>query len=112
MSKLKQTHYDEVIRLYFIEGWSEERIGRKLGIGHTTVGRWVSSYADDRGKDRKVLREEMGGERARDVNAAVRAHRTLENKELRLLYRKLERARLQVTTLETMIRTLEAGEDN
>ena len=110
MTEIKQQHYNEVIRLYFEEGYSEERIAQMLGIGHTTVGRWVSAYAKTKKADKTVLREEMGGNGKRNVRAAKKSHNAMINKELQLLYRKLEKARLQVATLETMIRAIEEGQ--
>lgn len=109
MSKLKEQHHDEVIRLYYTEGYSEESIGQMLGIGHTTVGRWVLAYAESKGKTKAVLREEMGGSNKRNGRVVKKSQDTMMNKELQLLYRKLKKARLQVITIEMMIRTIEEG---
>ena len=65
----KQQKHNEVIRLYFEEGWSEERIGREVGVGHTTVNRWVAAYAKSQGKDKRDLRAEMGGTKSERVSA-------------------------------------------
>ena len=98
----KQQKHNEVIRLYFEEGWSEERIGREVGVGHTTVNRWVAAYAKSQGKDKRDLRAEMGGTKSERVSA----HEAERDKLLRHLTRKLHRARQQVVMLENLIRTL------
>lgn len=101
-SKLRNTFYNEVTRLYYQEGCSEERIAGLLQIGHTTVNRWVSDYARTHGKSRKSLRVEMGGK----VNEEAVSLNTEKEKLLRQLTRKLSRARHQVALLEEMIATL------
>lgn len=101
-SKLRSRFFDEVVRLYFCEGLSEGSVARRLGVGHTTVNRWVNEYADQRETDKFTLRAEMGGTNS-DKNNAQNAEK---EKLLRQLTRKLHRARQQVTMLENLIQTL------
>ena len=107
MAKIKDQHYDEVVRLYFEEGYSEDRIAQKVHLGHTTVNRWLSAYAEEHGKTKADLREEMGGNMKRNGSPVESDVSVIQSRELRILRRKLNKARLQVMTLETMIQTLE-----
>ena len=101
-SKLRNKLFDEAVRLYYCEGVSEDGVARRLGVGHTTVNRWVNEYADQRKTDKHTLRAEMGG--AKSEKAA--AQDAEKDKLLRQLTRKLHRARKQVAMLEDLIRTL------
>ena len=42
-------YFDEVIRLYYEEGYSESRIASVLPIGLTTVWRWISIFVSQGG---------------------------------------------------------------
>lgn len=42
-------YFNEVIRLHYEEGYSEDRIAHILPIGHTTAGRWIREYARSSG---------------------------------------------------------------
>lgn len=44
-------YFWEVIRLYYEEGLGEERISRLLPIGHSTVSRWITIFAKEKGKN-------------------------------------------------------------
>ena len=101
-SKLRNKLFDEAVRLYFIEGNTEDAVARKLDVGHTTVNRWVNEYAAQHGTDKRTLRAEMGGGKS-EKTAAQDAEK---EKLLRQLIRKLHRARQQVVMLENLIRTL------
>lgn len=44
----KQRQYlSTVLKLYWQKGMSTEKISRYLGIGHTTVCRWISIFAGE-----------------------------------------------------------------
>lgn len=101
-SKLRNRLFDEAVRLYFVEGATEDAVARKLNVGHTTVNRWVNDYAAQHGTDKRTLRAEMGGAKS---DKAV-AQDVEKEKLLRQLTRKLHRARQQVIMLENLIRTL------
>ena len=103
-SKLRNRLFDEAVRLYYVEGATEDAVARQLCVGHTTVNRWVNEYAAQRGTDKRSLRTEMGGVKSdKDM-----AQETEKEKLLRQLTRKLTRAREQVVMLENLIHTLTA----
>jgi len=43
-TKKQLLYFDEVIRLHYEEGLSEDRIALRVPVGHTTVGRWLAMY--------------------------------------------------------------------
>lgn len=102
-TKLKQVFLDEVIRLYFEEGCSEEYIANLLSIGHTTVNRWVKEYAANKCKDKKTLRKEMSSRK----NETIPPQDDARSSMLIKLKKKLAKARQEVTVLEEIIEFLQ-----
>ena len=104
-SKLRNRLFDEAIGLYYREGLTEDAIARRLGVGHSTVNRWVNEYAHGQNTDKRSLRIKMGG--VKSEKALVKDSE--KEKLLRQLTRKLTRARQQVAMLEELVRTLKGG---
>lgn len=127
MYKLRTTkqlkYFDEVIRLYYEEGYSESRISSVLPLSLTTVWRWISIFESQSGdvprcreKQEEMSRKEEkskvaldgaqrdGGEDSNALEAELR--------ELRLanarLQKELRYERMRADVLDEMINVGEA----
>lgn len=102
---VKQTHYlDEVLRLHREKGYGERRISRIIPIGHTTVSRWIITFATRNNQNfEEMSKKELEGA---DLSATAKI-KSLEA-DVKRLEQELKLSKLKSDFYDEMINVAEA----
>ena len=105
----KQRQYlSTVLELYWQKGMSSEKISRYLGLGHTTVWRWISIFAGENPQTIPDMSKETSTQLPQNIAASNCADakspeiQALE-REIARLQAELERAEIKAELYNKMI---------
>lgn len=91
-------YYDEVIRLYFEEGYGTDRIENILPIGPSTASRWINNFVAKNGKKYSMKKRHASDKAIESTSEVERLKH-----EIAILQCQLKYQQMRTEAYDTMI---------
>lgn len=106
-TKKQELYFDEAIRLHYEKGYGEDRIAKILPIGHTTVSRWITIFAAEKGVTTKIFRMTKSKAKEQTSSASEKDVKALQQ-EISRLQAQLKHETLRADAYDELINVAES----